>query len=358
MCKKFFPPLFILLLLLVAVGATSVVATIWTGNYLDRYSAALLKIEEKELQIAKEKPRALPGTFEEVAALARETLLPAVAEFYEGNASGIVRPDFALGLGIVVTSDGWVLTTRQTLGDFSQKIGGLDSVRVAVDERLYGVASAIFDTLTDAVLVKLSDAESLPVVPFGASELVEAADLAFAALGNGALLPTAISNARVWANTAPSAQAERAYFVFDFVDAEKIPVGAPAVNSASELVAVDSFPLHILLPFVRSVIRTQSVERASLGADIMDLSFVMIGPSADGFPRAKGALVTAVDVQAAEAGLRVGDVVLEIDGGRVNGLTNLAEWLLFYKPGDTVRLLVDRKGTELEIQIMLKALPS
>ncbi len=71
----------------------------------------------------------------------------------------------------------------------------------------------------------------------------------------------------------------------------------------------------------------------------------------------EGAEVVRVDPDgpAEEAGLQVGDVILEVDGEQV-GLVRgkpLEVLILNYQPGDRVRLGVEREGERIEIEVEL-----
>lgn len=61
---------------------------------------------------------------------------------------------------------------------------------------------------------------------------------------------------------------------------------------------------------------------------------------------------------AEEAGLRVGDLIREVDGRRVSSAHPLAELLSLYRPGARVTLTVEREGEELEIEVILDRQPS
>ncbi len=60
---------------------------------------------------------------------------------------------------------------------------------------------------------------------------------------------------------------------------------------------------------------------------------------------------------AEEAGLKVGDLILAVDGRRVTGNRPLAQILASYRPGDRVTLTVERDGEELEIPVTLGRWP-
>ena len=71
----------------------------------------------------------------------------------------------------------------------------------------------------------------------------------------------------------------------------------------------------------------------------------------------RGIVVQAVSdgTSAADAGIRAGDVMLAWNGRLLVGAGDLAARLREHKPGDVVKILVDRDGEELEIDVELKA---
>lgn len=68
-----------------------------------------------------------------------------------------------------------------------------------------------------------------------------------------------------------------------------------------------------------------------------------------------GAVVVEVvpDGPAAQAGLRVGDRIVAVDGERLGLAADLAERIAGYRPGDTVTLTIMRDGREQEVEVML-----
>ncbi len=71
--------------------------------------------------------------------------------------------------------------------------------------------------------------------------------------------------------------------------------------------------------------------------------------------RPRGAEIQEVipDSPAERAGLKVGDLIREVDGQRVSASRPLTEILSSYRPGDRVTLTVERDGEKLEIQVTL-----
>lgn len=330
-------------------GSIAVISTVFTGEYLNRYIASLDDVTEEQLRLAEEKPEPVPGTFEEAAEKARESLLPSIAHLYP-NVSTSLAPGDEIGLGVVVTSDGWVVTTDRL---FTQVFPDPTSLRAQVGTRFYDVDALVIDELTDAVMLHLSEANSLPVIAFGASNTAAAGDLIFIGSEQGGLSPSAVVNPSFWtASVQVAAEVFTHVFSYEQVD---YTVGASVVNSNGELIAVENIPLHHTLPFIRSVIRSGEVSRASFDATVIDL--YRVEPAAtievQGFYQGVYVVFTTPGGSAATAGVEAGDVITEFGGEIVNGTESFAEMISSFNPGQTIPLVVSRDGEFIELVVEL-----
>lgn len=335
----------VLIVIALSVGLTSgVIGAVSSQNYLDRYAASLELYGDRFMKLSEQKPRALPGTYEEAVSKTRETVSPSVARFYKGNAEAYL-PGAESSLGVVVTSDGWILTGFET-------IEGDAPLRVFIGQDAYTVIDYVADPMTGTAMVRVAGS-GLTVIAFGASDAVESGDLAFAAVGQTGILPTAIVDADNW--IAKSAINSSEQFTSAFLLADAAPLfGTAVVNTLGELIAIDATPLHQILPFVKSVIRSGQNTRPTLGVMVMDLSRAAVGETISrGFDR--GAYVSAVTngSAAAAGGVKKGDIIIDLNGAVLSSRATLAEFLTAYNPGDRVTLSIDRAGEEMEITVEL-----
>jgi S1-C subfamily serine protease len=100
-------------------------------------------------------------------------------------------------------------------------------------------------------------------------------------------------------------------------------------------------------PIVEQIIKTGTVDRAYLGIQGQD--------------ELNGQTVMQVQANspAAKAGLQVGDVITAVDGQQIDAQHSLVDMLIFdHKPGDKIKLTVDRNGSTQELTVTLGTRPA
>jgi membrane-associated protease RseP (regulator of RpoE activity) len=112
------------------------------------------------------------------------------------------------------------------------------------------------------------------------------------------------------------------------------------------------------LPFEWRLPFQDSPARPYLGVE-----FEMITPElaeAEALPVDEGALIRSVaaDTPAEAAGLRVGDIVQEVEGEPVDAGHSLRDRIMAHQPGDQVALTILRGGETLEVTVTLAERPA
>ncbi len=327
------------LILGVSAGAASgIVAAVITSQSLDNYAAFLLE-RYRAPDVSVEKPSPIPGTYEEALARVRSSHATLVmftsAATPSSQASSFVDVDDVLGLGAVVSADGWILTTTTATAAF----GNPSAMNVWIGGDRYDVERVVDDTMTEMRPGKVA-----------ASDLV--------ALGFGDSADVALSDALTAYGAHPAETLTTTWQLSRPLPAEPLVNGAgDYVGFADDEAAV---PLHHALAFVQGVMRSGAFDRAALGAYVVDLATVLnvsddLRQGADA-----GAIVLAATLDdrpivrggpAAEAGLAARDIITAIDGESVTATRTLAEHLATYAPGQSARLTVLRGGESVTVAV-------
>ena len=113
-----------------------------------------------------------------------------------------------------------------------------------------------------------------------------------------------------------------------------------------------AIPINSAKPIYEQLIEYKKVKRPYIGVGGRDLSEELA--KANNLP--VGIYITSVDeFSAAEkAGLKIGDVILEIDGTTVKTMDELNEIKNSHSIGDTIKLKISRNGEEKEVEITLQ----
>jgi S1-C subfamily serine protease len=110
--------------------------------------------------------------------------------------------------------------------------------------------------------------------------------------------------------------------------------------------AIDS---NVVKQIVDTIIKTGKYERAYIG--------IQSQPTADG----SGVQIVSVEpgTPGEKAGLQVGDVIKAVDGHKITATDPFANQLLFdHKPGDTIKLTVNRNSSDTTVSVKLGVRPT
>ena len=115
-------------------------------------------------------------------------------------------------------------------------------------------------------------------------------------------------------------------------------------------------PVSIVQKIVKDLMEFGTVQRAILGVTIQDVTAELA--QEHDMDKLKGVYVNGVREGGAarEAGIKVGDVILSIDGAEVNSSAALQEQVSKYRPGEKVKVLVSRKGDMKHFEVVLRNL--
>ncbi|HYL94174.1 MAG TPA: DegQ family serine endoprotease [Terriglobales bacterium] len=277
------------------------------------------------------------------------------------------RVEHGLGSGVIISPDGYIVTNNHV-------IDGASDIRVTLtDRRILSAKLVGADPLTDIAVIKIQGS-NLPSVPLGDSTQLHPGQtvLAFGnPLGFRFTVTRGIVSALNRAN--PFAADRRSPGEFIQTDAAINPgnSGGPLVNAHGEVVGINTFlvsenggfsgmgfaiPTQIVRPTVQSLIKYGKVSHGYIGIGISDVT-----PDEAKFfdvNNASGAVVTQVEPNSpgAKAGLKVGDVITELNGKPVSDAGELQVQVGEKQPGTTLHLKALRNGKPVDVPVTLEAM--
>jgi serine protease Do len=259
----------------------------------------------------------------------------------------------AQGSGFLVSADGIVLTNAHV-------VDGAKEVTVKLsNHREYKAKVLGADRTSDIAVLKI-DAHELPTVQIGDSNQLHVGDYVLAIGEPFGLEETA--TAGIVSAKGRSLPGD-GYVPFIQTDAAVNPgnSGGPLFDANGSVVGINAqiysnsggyqgvsfaIPINLAMQVKDQIVKTGKVAHARLGVEVQTLdqsladSFKMKAPN--------GALVAKVepDSAAAQAGLKVGDVILEFNGNPIVDAGQLSARVGAVAPGDKVSLKVWREGRE------------
>ena len=290
---------------------------------------------------------------------------PFFRQFF-GGAQMRQRVQQSLGSGVIVRADGTILTNNHVIQ------GGTDIVVALSDKREFKARVVLADPRTDLAVLKIDmHGEALPTLPFADSDRVQVGDLVLAVgdpFGVGQTVTMGIVSAL--ARTQVSASD---YQFFIQTDAAINPG-----NSGGALVTVDGKLAGINTSIVSNsggsvgigfAIPSNMARRILEGAASGGVKLAWFGADGQavtgdiarslGLSRPGGVLLKNVypSGPADDAGLKVGDVVLAIDGVPVDDMQGLNYRIATHRPGDAPSMKISSNGRIRDVSVKLTLPP-
>ena len=267
------------------------------------------------------------------------------------------EPRRSTGSGFIIEPNGLIVTNAHVV-EHAEWI----QVRLA-DGRRFNGRTVGLDSRVDLALVRI-DAEGLPVLPLGDSNRMRVGEFVLA-LGHPFGLEQSVSFGIVSRKGAPLTVAAPG---FDFIqtDAAINPgnSGGPLVNMAGQVIGVNSMaarngsigfaiPSNLVKLLVPQLANKGKVEWGWLGVSIAEVTD-------EDVPRlklreARGVLVRGVmpGEPVALGGVKADDVLVAVDGTRLESPRDLQRVVSSTPVGKRVRLVLLREGRETEVEVTI-----
>src|SRR5215471_15657670 len=272
------------------------------------------------------------------------------------------RRSLSLGSGVIISSDGYIVTNNHVVGENMQQIRVTLPNKREATGRLVGT-----DPATDIALVKLA-AKDLPVVPWGDSTKLQIGEWVLA-IGSPFQLSATVT-AGIVSATGRSNVGFADYEDFIQTDAAINPgnSGGALINARGELVGINTgifsqsggyqgigfaVPSQLVRHVVDDLLKYGEVRRGSVDfrVDNVTVDEESIGGAGH------GAMVSQMYRNSASfnAGLRPGDVIVSVNGKTIEDASQFRRLVADSKIGTTATLHIVREGRSADIRVPIES---
>jgi Do/DeqQ family serine protease len=277
--------------------------------------------------------------------------------FFFGDQGGI--PQSGLGSGVIISADGYILTNNHV-------VEGASEIEVALNDSRKTRAKIIgTDPETDLAILKIS-LERLPVITLGNSDALQVGDQVLA-IGNPFGVGQTVTSGIVSA-LGRNQLGINTFENFIQTDAAINPgnSGGALVDVSGNLMGINTaiysrsggsmgigfaIPVSTAKLVLEGIVKDGVVTRGWIGVEPADLSPELM--ETFGVKARKGVLITGVlqNGPAAQAGVRPGDVVLEVGGKDVANVSELLTVVASLKPGTATQFKLQRRDDAVDVTV-------
>tara|TARA_B100000927_G_scaffold289741_1_gene286939 strand:+ start:733 stop:1824 length:1092 start_codon:yes stop_codon:yes gene_type:complete len=273
------------------------------------------------------------------------------------------KENIASGSGVIISKDGYIITNRHVINDAKE-------IEVVLnDKRTYSAKILGEDPNSDLALLKIEE-NKLPFLKFGNSNNLRVGEWVLA-VGNPYNLNSTVTAGII------SAKSRKINILNDggiesFIQTDAAinsgNSGGALINTNGNLIGINTaiqsktgsfsgygfaIPSNMAEKIINDLKTYGEVRRAYIGIHIIDINTqVQKELKLSGL---EGVLVSKVlENSAAEiAGIKNLDVILEINGMKVNSISELHEIIIQYNPGDVIDCTIQRKEQIVKITLLL-----
>ncbi len=272
------------------------------------------------------------------------------------------RRSLSLGSGVIISSDGYIVTNNHVVGENMREITVALSDKREVKGRLVGV-----DPATDIGLVKI-DVNGLPSLAWGDSSKLQVGEWVLA-IGSPFQLSQTVT-AGIVSATGRANVGFAEYEDFIQTDAAINPgnSGGALINTRGELVGINtgifsqsggyqgigfSVPSNLARHIVDDLIKYGEVQRGTIGGIVTIEKLTPEYARELGAPNTSGALIMRMSrgSEAYNAGVRPGDIIVRVNNTPIEDASQLYRIVADAKIGSIATIRVLREGRSIDFKL-------
>ncbi len=267
-----------------------------------------------------------------------------------------------LGSGFIVSSDGLILTNAHVVDNATE-------VTVKLTDRREFKAKVLgSDPQTDIAVIRI-DAKDLPTVRLGDPSKIRVGEPVLA-IGSPYGFENTVTAGIVSAKSRSLPDDTYVPFIQTDVAVNPGNSGGPLFNQRGEVIGINSqiysqtggyqglsfaIPINVAKKVEQQLVEHGKVTRGRLGISVQEVNQALA--QSFNLPKPAGALVNAVepDSPAAKAGVKPGDVIVQLGDDVIDHSGDLPEHVADLEPGTETRLKVIRKGEPMALTVKIGA---
>lgn len=268
-----------------------------------------------------------------------------------------------LGSGVIISKDGYIVTNNHVVHNADEIIVTINGSSKEYEAKVIGT-----DPKSDIAVIKV-DADDLSPIKIGSSSNLKVGDVVFA-IGNPFGVGQSVTQGIISAQH-KNGMGINEYENFIQTDASINPgnSGGALVDSRGALIGINTaiitrsggnngigfaIEVDMVKDIAKKLIEKGSIERGYLGVNIGDLTKDLKNL----YKNKEGAMIVGIepDTPASKAGLKRGDLIIEIDGIAVDGAAALKNNIGLKEPESNVKIKYEREKNIYDTTVKLGAL--
>lgn len=275
--------------------------------------------------------------------------------------------ELGLGTGIIVSSNGYILSNCHVTGEKSA------TCYITLENGYTYEGSVVWcDKDLDLSLTKI-DAINLSYATIGDSANLKSGETVYA-IGNpiGYEFRRTITSGIISATnrTIKIEEDNSISYMTDLIqtDASINPgnSGGPLINPLGEVIGINTvkittaegigfaIPINVIKPVIEKFVTENAFYEAYLGIYAYDKDVIPYISSTSNFTSGIYVVYISKDSPAISSGIQVGDIISSIDGKSINTMIELREYIYSKSPGDTISIDISRGFITKTFEIVLK----
>jgi len=274
----------------------------------------------------------------------------------------------AMGSGVIVDKKGYIVTNNHVIKDTS-------SITITLsDSRSFECEVVGTDPATDIAVIRIKGnvPDDLPVIEMADSDKIQVGEVAIA-IGNPFGFTQTVTMGIISATGREGVGlADYEYFIQTDAAINPGNSGGALVNSDGKLIGINTaifsrsggymgigfaIPANMVKNVVKELMTSGKVVRGWLGVYIQDVNEDLAANF--GYDGDKGVLIADImeDSPAEKSDVKIGDIIIGVDGKKVDNVYELRRVIASSKPGSTVNLKLVRKGETKTVKFTIGEMP-